>query len=479
MVNIHAMSTSSQILRNTMTQVLGKSLGLAATVGTIALMTRALGPAGFGAYATAFAFLQVAFIVVDLGLQMTSVTLVADPRHNPAQMLGNVLGLRIATALGMAVVASAGVWISGYPVAVKLAVAMLAVNFVAADVIAVLTSLFQYRLRMGGVAVAEIVGKLAQLGFVAWAVAAGGTLLPIVGATTMASLVHAGLLWGLARRLLHFRLAAEWPVWREILRRTWPLALTIAFNLVYFKMDTVILSAYRSPEEVGLYGAPYRILELCINLGYLFLGLLLPLLTQAAAANNRDRLRHLLQRGYDAIAAAALPLVVGGAILAEPLMVLVAGPAFAGSGPLLSILLVATAVILLAAVPGYGIVALGNQRRLIPVYAANAAVALAAYWWLIPRFGAPAAAWLTVGSELVILGAAFVVAYRVCGFFPKFSVTTKAAAAATVMAVVVWFVPGAPVVARVAIGGAVYLVALKLLGGLPLGRLREIWGRSV
>ncbi len=448
------MSLTKQIAHNTLTQIIGKGLGLAATVATIALITRQLGPTSFGYYATALAFLQVAFILVDLGLQMTAVTLVADPRRNGTQMLGNLLGLRMATACGMAVLAGGGIWLTNYPTAVKLAATLLTVNFIA---------------------VAEVVGKFAQLAFVISAIAAGGQLLAVVTATTLASLLHAGLLWSMARRRLAFRLAAEWQVWREILVRTWPLAATIALNLVYFKMDTVILSAYRSPEEVGLYGAPYRILELCINLGYLFLGLLLPLLTQAAAAGDRDRFRRLLERGFDAIAVAALPLVAGGVMLAEPLMVLVAGPQFAASGPLLSILLVATAVILLSAVPGYGIMAFGQQRKLIAVYAANAGAAIAAYWWAIPRFGALAAAWLTVASELVILSAALIVAYRISGFVPKLEVTVKAAGASAVMAAVLWTLPDWPAIALVALGGIVYLAVLKLLGGLPDGLWPQIF----
>lgn len=472
------MSLTTQIAKNTATQFIGKGIGMAATVATIAIMTRALGTAGFGQYATALALLQVAFILVDFGLQMTAVTMIADPRKNPSVMLGNLVGLRITTALGMAAVVAAGIWTTAYPPSVKLAVVTLSVSFVAVDVITILTGLFQFRLRMGHVAVAEVAGKVAQLGLVGWAAAAGGNLQTIVGAIVGSSVLQAAWLWIAARRVLAFRLRFDLDVWRQILATTWPLALTIAFNLIYFKMDTVILSLSRSAEEVGWYGAPYRILELCINLGYLFLGLLLPVMSRAAAGNETGRFAQLLQRGFDAMAAVAWPLVAGGVILAKPLMILVAGPEFAASGPLLAVLLVATAEILMAAVFGYGIVALGKQRLMIPYFAANAVVSLAAYSWLIPRLGAAAAAWLTVGSELVILASSLLVLYRATGFLPRLEIAGKAACASTVMAAVLLLTAALPVVISVALGGVIYLLVLRQLGGIPTDVVRLILQRD-
>lgn len=472
------MSLTTQIAKNTATQFIGKGIGMAAMVATVAIMTRTLGTAGFGHYVTALAVLQVAFILVDFGLQMTAVTMIADPRKNPAVMLGNLVGLRLATALGMAAAVSVGVWTTAYPPAVKLAVATLSASFVAVDLIAVLTGLFQFRLRMGSVAVAEMVGKVVQLGLVSWAAAAGGNLQTIIGVIVFSSGLHAGWLWIAARRMLAFQLRFDWHVWRQILTATWPLALTIAFNLIYFKMDTVILSITRSAEEVGWYGAPYRILELGINLGYLFLGLLLPVMSRAAASGETGRMTQLLQRGFDAIAAVALPMLAGGVILSTRLMVLVAGPEFAASGPLLSVLLVATAEILVAAVFGYGIVALGRQRQMIPYFAANAVVSLAAYLWLIPRFGAAAAAWLTVGSELVILASSLLVLHRATGFLPRLAIAGKAAGASAAMAAVLLFTAALPVVISIALGGAVYLLVLRQLGGIPADVVRLILQRD-
>lgn len=468
------MSLTSAIAKHTLIQIVGKAVGLAATVATIALMTRALGPVGYGDYVTAFAFLQVVFITVDLGLQMTASTQLADPKTDVPIMLGNLLSLRVLTAGAAAVVGAGLLWVMPFSPIVKIGGSILTVSFFASDAVAVLTGLFQYRLNMMPVAIAEVASKVLLLVGVAVAVWYGHGLIIMMTATAGASLVQAISLLAVARRATPFRWRLDWLVWRGILRTTWPLAVTIALNLVYFKMDTVILSLTRSPHEVGLYGAPYRVLELCIHLGYLFLGLVLPLLAQAAATQNREHFARLLQRGFDGMAAAAVPLVVGGGMLATPLMALVAGPDFAAAGPLLTILLFATGIIFLAAVFGYAVVALQQQRRLIPWYAGNAALSLTAYWFLIPRFGAAAAAWLTVASELVILFAAALVTYQTTSIFPRLGLAAKALAAVAVMAAAIAVVPAWPVAARLVLGGLVYGAALYGLGGMPRGLLRQI-----
>ncbi|MEK7167505.1 MAG: oligosaccharide flippase family protein, partial [Patescibacteria group bacterium] len=61
---------------------------------------------------------------------------------------------------------------------------------------------------------------------------------------------------------------------------TWPIALSVAITLIYFRADTLIMSFFRSPEEVGLYGAAYRVLETMIQFPYLIMGSILPLLAK-------------------------------------------------------------------------------------------------------------------------------------------------------------------------------------------------------
>lgn len=465
----HALT--GKIARNTLVQIAGKAAGLVASVLTVALITRSLGSTGFGHYTTVLAFLQVAAAVADLGLQMTTVQLLSRPGVDHARTLGNLLGLRLATT-AVALAAAIGIGSAlPYPPAVKLGLLVAAGAYVGAAVTSVLSGWFQQQLAMGWVAASDLIGKLALLLLVWAAVSGRSDLAGVLAATAVASLLAAAVLLARAGRRLPLRPRFEPAVWREILACTWPLALTIAFNLIYFKADTVVLSLTRPAAEVGLYGAAYRPLELAISLAYLFLGLLLPLLAAAAARDDRPALRRVLQRGFDAMVFAGVPLVAGAAVVGRPLMVLVAGEPFAQAGDVLLPLMVATAVIFIAALFGYGVVALGKQRQLIALYAANAAVTLTAYLWAIPRWGMWAAAYLTIASEVItLLGAAWVV-WRQTKFLPRLAASARSLLAGLVLYAALVPLAGVPVLLRLALGGALYLGLGVLLGVVPRSAL--------
>lgn len=462
---------TGKIARNTLVQIAGKAAGLVASVLTIALITRGLGSTGFGHYATVLALLQVAAAVADLGLQMTAVQLLSRPGSDAGRMLGNLLGLRLATtAVALAAAVLVGINLP-YPPAVKLGLLIAAGAYVGAAVTSVLSGWFQSQLAMGWVAASDLIGKIALLLLVWTAVSGRGDLTGVLAATTGASMLAAAVLLARAGRHLPLRPRFEPAVWREILAFTWPLALTIAFNLIYFKADTVVLSLTRPAAEVGLYGAAYRILELAISLAYLFLGLLLPLLAAAAARDDRPALRRVLQRGFDAMVFAGVPLVAGAAVIGRPLMALVAGEPFALAGDVLLPLMVATAVIFIAALFGYGVVALGKQRQLIALYAANAAVTLAAYLWAIPRWGMWAAAYLTIASEVItLLGAAWVV-WRQTKFLPRLAASARSLIAGLVLYAALVPLASVPVLLRLTLGGALYLGLGVLLGVVPRSAL--------
>lgn len=460
-------SLTSRIASNTVVQIVGKALGLVASVLTIALITRSLGSTGFGHYTTVLAILQVAAAMADLGLQMTTVQLLSRPGVDQGRLLGNLLGLRLATT-GVALAAAVGLgFLLPYTPMIKLGLLVAAGAYVGAAVTSVLSGWFQRELSMGWVAASDLIGKLVLLVLVWVAFSTRADLATILGATTVASIATAGVLLWRVRRRIALAPIADLRQWREIWLLTWPLAVTIACNLVYFKADTVVLSLTRPAAEVGLYGAAYRILELAISSAYLFLGLLLPLMASAVTRQDTPALKRVLQRGFDAMVFAGAPLVFGAAVLGRPLLVLVAGEPFALAGDVLVLLMVATAIIFIAALFGYAVVALGQQRQLILLYLTNAVVTLVAYAWTIPRYGLWAAATLTIASELVtMLGAAWVV-WRQTTFLPRLGAAIKSLVAGLAMTLVVWPLADVPVLVRMAVGGAVYVGLGVMLGVVP------------
>ena len=339
------MSTVRKIAYNTLVQISGKALTAVLVLFGFGVMTRYLGPVGFGFYTTVYAFLAIFGILIDLGLQMTTTQLISDPREDEGKVLSNALTIRLIASLLFLGIAPLVALALPYPTPVKLGIGLAAGGFIFASLTATLTSLFQKRLAMHRVVAAEIAAKVLFVAAVLLAVRLDGGLAGIIAAVVLDSFVTFCLLAYFARRYTMLRPAFEWSVWKKILATTWPIGLTIALNLIYFKGDIVIMSLLRSKPEVGIYGAPYKFLEALINIAYLFLGLILPLLAAAVAANDQTKLKKIVQSTFEVLIAVSVPLVVGGFFVGTPLMILIAGPDFAVSGELMKILLIATAAI--------------------------------------------------------------------------------------------------------------------------------------
>jgi O-antigen/teichoic acid export membrane protein len=460
------MSVARAVASNTIVQVAGKLGGTVLGLVTVGIMTRHLGREGYGAFTTAVSFLQFFGIMVDFGLTLTMVAMISEKDADERAIASNVFTLRLVSGVLFFGIAPIVGFALPYPVDVKAAIALGSLSFLCMTLSQVLIGVFQKRLATHHAAVAEVAGRAVLLAGAAWAAASGSGLLAFIAALVAGNVIQLALTVIFARRHVPLRLSFDLPVWREIVRRSWPIGLSIAFNLVYLKGDIVILSLFRSQAEVGLYGAAYKVLDVITVVPMIFMGLVMPLLAASWSAGDRNEFNRKLGRAFDAMSLLALPLAIGTLPVAADLMRLVAGAEFAASGPLLAVLMLAAASVFWGALFGHAVVAVGMQRKMIWAYALDAAVSIALYVTLIPRFGAIAAAWVTVFSELFIAALTAGAVIGAGGRAPRLGVFGKALAASGVMAALVFVMGPLPVLLRIAAGAAVYAGLLFALGAV-------------
>src|SRR5207244_1517417 len=59
-----------------------------------------------------------------------------------------------------------------------------------------------------------------------------------------------------------------------------PLGITLLFNLVYFRADSIILTLTRPTAEVGIYGLAYKVFEIVLVFPTFFMNAVYPLLLE-------------------------------------------------------------------------------------------------------------------------------------------------------------------------------------------------------
>ncbi len=457
------MRLSTQVAHNTIIQLAGKIIATILGLFTIALMTRYLGTFGFGQYTTIMTFLSFFAVLADLGLTLVTTQMISQPQVEPDKILGNLFGLRFITALIFLGLAPLVVIFFPYQSIVKIGITITTLSFFFIALNQILVGLYQKNLKMQIVAGAEILSRLALLVGIIIIVIFKLGLLGIMTATIISSLVSFLIHYLYSFKLARLKLLFDWPVWREILKKSWPLALTIAFNLIYLRADTLILSLLKEQSTVGLYGASYKVVDILTTLPFMFAGLVLPLMTAAWATSNTQYFKKILQKSFDVMAIMALPLLIGTQFVAQPIMALVAGRDFSLAGNILQILILAVSFIFLGTIFSHAIIAIDQQKKIIKAYIFTALSSLVAYLIFIPPFSYYGAAWVTVYSEVVIAVASFYLIYKYSGFLPNLNIFFKSMLASLIMALAVYFIwPRLNLFITLAIAGLVYFVALYL-----------------
>jgi O-antigen/teichoic acid export membrane protein len=384
-------------------------LGLVVT----AILTRTLGPAGFGQYRAAVAYLGLIVVLADMGLASIFMREISRVGADQQRIVGNALALRLAISSAMLLIAVGLAFLLPFDHSARLGILGGALGFLAYSLHLLLFGLFQQRLRQQGAVLAELSGGIVLVLVVvvfaameadpAWFVVALGLSYVL---TLFVSLFF-------ARRLLKLRLRFELPQWRKLAQAALPLAGTGILGVLYIRADTILLALMQSPEAVGLYGVPIKIFDSLMGITLLFIGLFAPLFAQSASLDN-DKFQQILTQGVGILFMGSMLLLLVINSLAGEIILILAGPAFIAAKAILQLLTVLFVLHSTTLLFREAAVALNLQKRLLQGYFIGAVIAFIAYFALIPAYaGIGAATALLAGESFVLIWAISVVRHDV------------------------------------------------------------------
>ncbi len=458
----------SAIVRGGSMRAAGYGAGLLVTAATSILLLRHLSVVDFGRYAIVTSLVAIVAGLTEGGLAtIASRDLALRPAGSERDgLLANLLGLRLAIAAPSVAVAIAFAYLAGYDHTLVVGTALAAVGMALFAYQGIVALPLTIDLRNGRLAVLEFLKQLFLLSGIAALVAAGAKLLPffaVSAAVAFAALLVTPIILG---RPFVWRPAFQWAEWWTLIRATVPLAITVALNLVYFRVIIILMSLLASAVATGLFATSFRVVEILIGAASVGVSVVMPVLAITANAEP-DRLLYMLRRMLEMAILSSSYLIVVVIISAPSVLGLIGGSPYRSAAGVLRIQIFVLIPVFCGQVLQVALIALRRQSAQALATGLALLASLAFGLLLIPLYAATGAAIAALLAEVVLCAALTIILMRdhtrfipSRRFFLKVLVITALAAAA-------YLVPDVSKLADALLATAIYALAAWAVRAIP------------
>lgn len=465
------MSVARSIFVNTAWLAIGEIVtNIMVAIGGV-LLARELGNAQYGQLGFATSFVALFTIIPEFGINLLFINEAARNRELEKTYFAQLVGLKAVLGLVFLGVVALAVQLTDKPAEIKLLVYYLAAGLAVSTMTTLLAALFRIREEMKYEAILRIMSGLVSfctvLAVVVWHL--GYVRLVQAGlGVNLAMLAVYGLF--IARRYLPIKLNFNWNLWKQLLVKAFPLGVSIAFVSIYYHLNSVMLSFWKTDEVVGWYNADYKFILMLLAFFGIYHSVIFPVLSRLLV-QDRDTAKLVIQKSIKLMVAFSIPLAVGMSVIAKPLLEAFFGVQFVGGAPALQALIWSVTIFSVGAIFGNALVAAGQRTVYMWGVALGALANVVANILLIPKFSAVGAGLSTVIAELVVCIYMYFGTKRLLFSAPFLGYLVRPLLASAVMLGLLLLAPVRPIVVPIAIGVISYGLILLALRGFAKDEL--------
>ncbi|MBP7859801.1 flippase [Patescibacteria group bacterium] len=401
------MSNLKEVSKNTIFQMIAKSATVSVSLFITALITRQLTVSDYGEFVKIMSFVSIFYLIADFGFNATFLKL--TPPDKIKNDFNKFFALRFITsslltlfciliALSLPHNASSG---TGFSNSVKFGIFLASFTILFQGLYNALNAIFQKNLRYDLSSVATIISSVATLILIIIVIPFKNIYLLVLSytfANTVLFLVSYKLLGKLTYKP---KFVFDKTYSKSLSLSSISLGVALVINLIYFRIDTIILGFIRSPEEVGFYGLAYRIFETVLVVPIFFSNALFPVFLNHL--NDRKVLIRIFKKSVLLLGVISMALSVIFFLTADLIINLISGPSFSYSANILRILSLGYPFFFLSAIVMWLLITFNKQKILSILYLIVGTANCVANLYFIPQYGAYASAYITVISEILIL----------------------------------------------------------------------------
>jgi O-antigen/teichoic acid export membrane protein len=422
------------------------------------VMARKLGASEYGVFMFALSYVTIVTVLGDFGQDLILTREVSRDRGRLRMYFANTLALKLllaVPALALAILVLLPFATSQTIEVTALLGSAIVLELLAKTSFATCQAFEQLWL----VPLVIVPQRFLTAAFGIMALLLGAGVVVVAGiylASALVALVLAFVL--LFRTIITPEVAVSTSVWRPLMVAAVPLGVASVAGLVLFRVDTVMLAAFKPASVVGNYGAAYRLLESTFFLSWAVAAAVFPVFSRLSR-DTEPPVRLLFQKSLKLLIAFTLPLAAGAAILAAPLIHALYGTQYSDAVTPLRLLAPTLALYPLSFIAGQLLVSQGRQRVLTVTYITVAAENILLNFLLIPTLSLNGAALGTSISQVLVVGATMYYALAAVGKL-EWRRVLAGPVVATIAAAIAMAALHSSLLAAVVVGGGIYLLVL-------------------
>ncbi|MBS1253560.1 MAG: hypothetical protein MAG451_02609 [Anaerolineales bacterium] len=461
--------TVQLIAKNSLVPMGASLLNKAVDFAFAMLMLRVLGPTDAGKYYFAIVVIGFVDIFTNFGLNLLLTREVAKDRSQANRYLSNTALLRLL------------LWIASIPLlavyvffrqatqpldtATVTAIALLLIGLIPSNLSAAFSSVFTAYEQMEVPAAVTTVTTFLKVSLGALVLLLGYGFVGLAGVSiivnTITLLVFVRLVAG---RFFRPRLAFDPVFVWSMVGIAAPLMLNHLLQTIFFKIDVMILDQFWPEAVVGWYSTAYKWIDALLIIPAYFTMAIFPLMSRRAES-DRAGLMSAYKMSLRLLLMLALPVAMATVFIADELILVLGGAEYLPDGAIaLQLMIWFLPLSFVNGVTQYVLIAIDQQRWITVSFAIATSFNLLTNLLLIPRFGYPAAALITIASEVVLFIPFYVSIRDHLAPPPLAQIAWRPAVATLLLGVTMWLLRAIPDMVALAPAGIVYVAALGLLG---------------
>jgi len=307
----------------------------------VGILTRYLGKDNFGNFTLSIAYLSFFTIFADLGLQLTMPRDLSKRGLYSDDVYSTYLFLKILLTLLFILLSNICIIFFPYSHTLKFGIFLASFGVGLGLLNNTGTTILQSKLRLDLVTLIDVFVKVITVGFI------GIFIYLKLGLNSILLTILIGNFFGsiftllLLKKFIRIKLIFDICQAKKLIKKSLPVSLISLFTILYFKIDTIILSIIKSPSDVGIYGLSYKVLENILIFWGFYIASIYPLLSSLLSQSKIKQAKKVWTHSIMIALLSSLLIFFISYVFSGEIIYILGGRDFQPSNGVLKILLLA------------------------------------------------------------------------------------------------------------------------------------------